>query len=132
MWTVVLVLMPQYFLFMLVGAEAYVLSLINLGQYLRKHGRARWVSVAEIGLHGLCAVGIYLGRVPRFNSWDLVSEPLKIVRFMARDIWQPQPMMVMLVTFLAIASIYWPLKHLSLAMMLYWKSPKHQRSLAEL
>lgn len=131
MWTVVFILMPQYFLFMLIGSEAYALSLMNLGQYLRRQGKGRWVSAMEIGFHALCAFGIYLGRVPRFNSWDLISNPGQILSFITRDIWQPQPLAVMLVTFLAIALIYWPLKHLTLAVMLYWRSPKNQQPLAE-
>jgi uncharacterized membrane protein len=126
--TIVLIWMPQFFLFMLIGSEAYVLSLINLGQYLKSQGQRRWVYVTEVSLHLLCAFGIYLGRVPRFNSWDLLHNPGQIVSFIAQDLWHLKPLAVVLVTFVAIASIYWPLKHISLALMLYWRrSPKTRR-----
>ena len=128
-WTIVFILVPQYFLFMLVGAEAYVLSLVNLGRYLQKQGQRRWVSAAELGLHALCAFGIYLGRFPRFNSWDLLTHPTHLARFIANDIWKPQPLVVMLLTFCAIAILYWPLKHISLAVILYWRSPEYRKSL---
>jgi uncharacterized membrane protein len=125
METVVFILMPQYFLFMLIGTQAYVLSLINLGRYLHRQGQKRWVGFTELSIHALCAFGIYLGRVPRFNSWDLLHNPGQIASFIRHGLFQPQPLAVVLVMFIAIAAIYWPLKHISLALMLYWQqSPK--------
>lgn len=120
-WTITFILVPQYLIFMLLGTEAYVLSLINLGHYLRKQGQARWVLIAELGLHALCAIGIYLGRFPRFNSWDIVTGPGRLLGYVASLFMQPQPLAVMLVTFVGIAVIYWLLKHLSLAVALYWR-----------
>ncbi len=119
--TIVLIWMPQFFLFLLIGSLAYVLSLINLGQYLSRQGQRQWVSATEMGLHLLCAFGIYLGRVPRFNSWDLLHQPERVVSFIAHDLWQPQPLAFILVTFVTIAAIYWPLKHISLAVLFYWQ-----------
>ncbi|MGK7901267.1 MAG: DUF1361 domain-containing protein, partial [Hormoscilla sp.] len=37
-WIVTLVLIPLYTLFILLGFEAYVLSLLNLGNYLKQQG----------------------------------------------------------------------------------------------
>jgi uncharacterized membrane protein len=122
MWIVVLVLMPQYFVFMLLGFEAYVLSLINLGHYLSQQGYRRWVVWAEFALHGLCALGIYLGRFPRFNSWDLLTNPRRLISFMAHDIARPWPILVILITAVVIAAFYWPLKQVSLAIALYARS----------
>lgn len=58
LWIIVFVLVPQYLIFMLVGVEAYVGSLVNLGHYLRQQGQQRWVLPAEHVLHALCAIGI--------------------------------------------------------------------------
>jgi len=131
MWTIVFVWMPQFFLFMLIGTEAYVLSLINMGDYLRKQGCARWIGATELSVHLLCTLGIYIGRVPRFNSWDLLTAPMSVLRFVANDMFYPQSLAVMFVGFCAIALIYWPLKHLTLATILYWKSPEYRRALKE-
>ena len=131
MWTIVFIWMPQFFLFMLIGTEAYVLSLINMGEYLRRHGCARWISAVELGVHALCTLGIYIGRVPRFNSWDLLTNPLGVVRFIANEMFHTQSLAMMFVCFSAIALIYWPLKHITLAIVLYWKSPDYRHALRQ-
>ena len=128
-WTITFVLVPQYFIFMLVGTECYVASLMNMGHYLRKHNLARWVLPAELSLHALCAVGIYLGRFPRFNSWDIISNPGGLLAFIGRDLFKPQPVAVMLLTFAGIALLYWPLKQVTQAIVLYWRSPDYRRAL---
>jgi uncharacterized membrane protein len=78
-----LALIPQYAAFFLVGFEAYVLSLMLVGRYLRATGHGRWVLPTEIALHALCAVGIHLGRFERLNSWDAVARPDLLWRGMA-------------------------------------------------
>jgi uncharacterized membrane protein len=127
MWTVVLIWIPQYFLFMLIGFEAYVLSLVNLGHYLKKQGQGRWVGAAELTLHGLCAVGIYLGRFPRFNSWDVITGPKRLLIHILKVLPHLEPIAIILVTFTIIAVLYWPLKQISLALALYWR---HSRQAA--
>ncbi|MEM8505322.1 MAG: DUF1361 domain-containing protein [Cyanobacteria bacterium P01_D01_bin.1] len=119
--TVVFVLVPQYLIFMLIGIEAYTISLINMGHYLRQQGWRNQVSAAELLLHALCAIGIYLGRFPRFNSWDLITDPINLLRYVAQMVRQPQSLAVIVLTFGVIAMLYWPLKHISLALALYWR-----------
>ena len=128
MWTIVFILIPQYFVFMLLGTEAYVLSLINLGRYLKEQKKPHWIKPTEWVLHALCAFGIYLGRVPRFNSWELLTNPGQIVSFIAKDIWQPPAAAAMLVTFVTLVGVYWLLKHLSLAVLLYLRTIREEPS----
>lgn len=127
-WTIALIWLPQYLLFMLIGSEAYVLSLINLGHYLKKQGLHRhWAIAAELSLHALCALGIYLGRVPRFNSWDVVTHPGHIGAFVMQNVLRPQPLAAMVATGGVIAVMYWLLKHMSLALALYWQTGRAGR-----
>ncbi|MDX2098619.1 MAG: DUF1361 domain-containing protein [Leptolyngbyaceae cyanobacterium bins.59] len=114
-WTITLVLIPLYLAFMGIGFQAYVLSLINLGYYLRQQGWGRYVREVELVIHALSAIGVYLGRFVRFNSWDLVTRPRLVTDVTIDVLLSKQPLLVMIVTFLVIAALYWPLKHITLA-----------------
>ncbi|MEY2474796.1 MAG: hypothetical protein QOG87_111 [Actinomycetota bacterium] len=109
-----LALIPQYAAFFLVGFEAYVLSLLLLGRYLRRTGRARWVAPVELGLHTLCAVGIHLGRFDRLNSWDAVVRP--------DALWNGvvglRPAIV-LISFVAVGGSYVVMKAITVALVVY-------------
>jgi uncharacterized membrane protein len=37
----------------------------------------------------LCATGIYLGRFPRFNSWDVVTDPYGLVAVVLKRLADP-------------------------------------------
>lgn len=125
--TIVLVLIPQYLLFMLIGIEAYTLSLINVGDYLARQGYKRWIVPSELTLHMLCAIGIYLGRFPRFNSWDILTHPGRLALYVSQDLLRLEPIAIVLTTFVVIAALYWPLKQITLAMVWYVRSRKGQQ-----
>jgi hypothetical protein len=78
-WSVVYVIIPKYAVFMFLGFQSHVVSLILAGNYLRWIGHNRWVLPAELLLNFLCAVGVYWGRYLRFNSWEIVSNPFRPV-----------------------------------------------------
>lgn len=126
-WAVALILVPQYFVFIGFGIVAYTLSLVNLGRYLSRAGKKYWVWPTELTLHGLSAVGIYLGRFLRFNSWDLVTRPDTVLIKTLTLLLTKQPLMIMAGTFVIIAVVHWLMKQITLAMMLYWRT-RHLRS----
>ena len=70
------VLVPGYVSFLAVGFASYVYCVVRLERWLRAAGWSlpRLLGV-DVTLHALCAVGVFLGRAYRFNSWDLVSRP---------------------------------------------------------
>jgi uncharacterized membrane protein len=96
-------LVGQYLCLFATGFAAYVLSLVRLERWLSDHGVSRRaVFTVDLSLHALCAVGIVLGRVFRFNSWDLVTNPsglLDLVR-----IPQPRTFAVLFVLFAILVS----------------------------
>jgi uncharacterized membrane protein len=96
-------LLAEYLCLFGVGFAAYVLSLVRLERWLSDHGTSRRaVLTVDLSLHALCAVGIVLGRVFRFNSWDLVTNPgglLDLVR-----IPQPRTVAVLFLLFVILTA----------------------------
>lgn len=116
-WMIALVLIPTYLLFILAGFEAYVLSLINMGYYLNQIGWGKWILGAELLVHVLSAVGIYLGRFLRFNSWDFITQPDALATSVVEDLLGRRPLLIIAVTFLIVAGLYWLMKRVSLGIL---------------
>lgn len=72
---------PMWFDVLLIGAFAGTGLLLGMASLLLVHdvvgtrlgSRAGWV--LAIGSLALSSLGIYLGRFPRFNSWDVLTNP---------------------------------------------------------
>jgi uncharacterized membrane protein len=95
-------LLAQYGLLVAVGFAAYVLSLVRLERWLAGRGMSRRAVLGiDLALHGLCAVGIVLGRVFRFNSWDLLTDPHGLVDVLT--VPAPRTVAVLLVLFAVLA-----------------------------
>lgn len=113
-----LVILPKFGLFVLLGFSAYVVSLVNLGQYLQRQGLGRFVLPTELALHGLSAIGVYLGRFERFNSWDLVTRPVQVVTELLTDLLDGRSLMIMALSFSVLTILYWLFKQITLALLL--------------
>lgn len=68
--------------------------------------------------HTLCAIGIYLGRFRRFHSWDLVTDPGNVLISTLDDLTSQRSVLVMVVTCLILASLYWIAKQITLGLVL--------------
>ncbi|WP_293133039.1 DUF1361 domain-containing protein [Microcoleus sp. bin38.metabat.b11b12b14.051] len=125
-WTVTLALIPQYLVFMLLGFGAYVLSVMNLGYYLKQQGWGRFILATEITIHALSALGIYLGRFIRFNTWDILTNPDALVNTVMNELIGKRPVVVMAATFVVIAVLYWVLKQVTLGISQRFYSSQSQ------
>jgi uncharacterized membrane protein len=117
MGTVLLFLIPQYLLFILTGFEAYSLSIVNLGRYLIAQGHGRLFPAVELGLHGLSAIGIYLGRFARFNSWDVLTNLGGLVGELRRMLFSPHVLQTIMVLFVVLTLFHELFKRLTIALM---------------
>lgn len=117
-WITTLIFIPLHFLAILAGWEAYVISLINQSHYLKKHGARKFVFSSELITHALCAVGIFLGRFRRFNSWDLVTKPDVLLVSTISDLSAKKPLLVIAITFVILSILYWLTKQITLGTIL--------------
>lgn len=116
-WIITLVLIPVYLVVILGGFEAYVISLINLGYYLHRIGKTKWIFTVELITHILCAVGIYWGRFLRFNSWDFITQPDAILTKGVEEILGKQPLIIITITFIILWGLYWLMKRVTLGFL---------------
>jgi uncharacterized membrane protein len=123
-WAIALVIIPQYILFILAGFEAYVFSIINLGYYLHRQKWGQFTFAAELILHALSAIGIYLGRFKRFNSWDFVTQPQVLAKTTVEHLADKQPLLVILITFIVLTLLYWLMKQVTLSLIFRWRYKK--------
>jgi uncharacterized membrane protein len=94
--------LPLFAGFMAVGFVAYVDTVRRIAAWVQDRGWSPRPSVIELSLHAASTIGIYLGRVHRFNSWDLALRPEEIVATVLRSFARPLPIAGMVVTFLVL------------------------------
>lgn len=117
-WIISLIFIPLHLFAILSGFEAYVISVINQGHYLQRQGKRQFVLPAELMIHLLSAIGVYLGRFRRFNSWDLVTGPGNVLAITFDDLTSKFPLVVIAVTFVVITISYWLVKQITLGIIL--------------
>jgi uncharacterized membrane protein len=105
-WTITLVVVPIYIAFIGIGWFAYVISLTNISIYCTNNLIDRYTNIIELSLHLLCAIGIYIGRFIRFNSWSLVTQPKQFLSILPGELIGKFPLVVILLTFLIITILY--------------------------
>lgn len=120
-WIIALVFIPLHIAAIVSGFEAYVISLINQGHYLKRQGQRHLVVWTELAIHGLCAIGIYLGRFRRFNSWDLVTDPGNVLLVTIDDLTAKLPLLVIVITFVILTVLYWVMKQITLGLLLRFR-----------
>ena len=101
-WAIALVLIPQYSLFIVAGFEAYIIALTKLEEYLAHWFDQKYLILTQAISHSLCVIGIYIGRFERFNSWDFVTQPEKVLLTTVRDLFDPWKLFSMAIAFLVI------------------------------
>ena len=117
-WITTLIFIPLHLLAIFAGWEAYVISLINQSHYLKKCGARRFVFSSELLTHALCAIGIFIGRFRRFNSWDLVTKPDILFDSTISDLTTKKPLFVIAITFIILSVMYWLTKQITLGTLL--------------
>ena len=76
---VLLVVLPAYGALFVAGFAAYCDAVRRFTRYAtgRRWVRSPWAM--ELPVHALSAVAIYVGRIHRLNSWDIVRQPADVL-----------------------------------------------------
>ncbi len=117
-WAIALVLIPLHAIAILLGFEAYVIALINQAYYLKQKGNERLILPTELLIHALSAIGIYLGRFVRLNSWDFATDPTNVLTLTLNALTSKRPAAVVFVTFVILSVLYWVMKQITLGLKL--------------
>ena len=117
-WVVAFIFIPLHVAAIIVGFEAYVIALLNVNFYLQQKGLQALTGPVEIGIHALCAFGIYLGRFIRLNSWDIVVDPSSVLAVTLNTLTSRRPLAVIFFSFVLLTALYWIMKQVTLGLKL--------------
>ncbi len=117
-WVIALVFIPIHTIAIVLGFEAYVLAILNQAYYLKQKGNERFILPTELLIHALSAIGIYLGRFVRLNSWDIATDPTSVLIVTLNALTNKRPAAVVFVTFVILTVLYWVAKQLTLGIRL--------------
>ncbi|MEM7063362.1 MAG: DUF1361 domain-containing protein [Cyanobacteria bacterium P01_B01_bin.77] len=117
-WVLTFLFIPIHMTAIVLGFEAYVISLLNVNFYLKQKGLKVLTLAVELGIHALCAVGIYLGRFIRLNSWDVVVDPSSVLVSTLNTLTSKRPLAVIVFSFILLTVLYWLMKQVTLGLKL--------------
>ena len=112
-WAMSLLLL-ECFLYFLIGMECFVIPLMLWERMLRRHRRGWLIIPLELLIMSLSAFGIYLGRIDRLNSWDVVTDPERLVNQALHDIIMLKPEETTFLFLLAVIVIFYLIKVLNI------------------
>jgi uncharacterized membrane protein len=91
-------ILPVYAILIGSGFLAYYLALARVRRHLVRIGLAEWQGRVTVAAHALCALGVFLGRWARLNSWEPVVDPHgALERVVVHLTWSLAPVLIVAV-----------------------------------
>ncbi|WP_282134364.1 DUF1361 domain-containing protein [Seonamhaeicola maritimus] len=75
--------------FALAGLMLFYLSMVDMKTILQERMKSKYIDPLIIFILFLCGFGVYLGRYLRFNSWEIVQDPISLFTDILEIILQP-------------------------------------------
>ena len=104
------VLLFEYILYFLFGMQCFTLSIMLWDNVLKRRGFKWLILPMELLLIAASSFAIYLGRIDRLNSWDVVTDPHGLLDHALRDATMPKPLELTVIFFVAVTVIHFLLK----------------------
>ncbi len=80
LWKLLGTELPIYVTFVMFGLASYSFTVDRLLHALRMRFGGGWAWAGIFGIPLLSSIGVYLGRVARYNSWDVLTDPQGIIQ----------------------------------------------------
>jgi uncharacterized membrane protein len=108
-WAMSLLLL-EYFVYFLFGMQCFTLSVMILGRFIKRQLSGWLVFPMEIAVIALSSFAMYMGRIDRLNSWNIVTDPHGLVHRAVSDASSFKPMEMTVLFFCAVSILYYFLK----------------------
>jgi uncharacterized membrane protein len=117
------ILLLEYIIYFLFGMQCFTLSIMLWDGVLKRRGFGLLILPLELLLISASSFAIYLGRIDRLNSWDVVTDPRGLLNHALRDATMPKPLELTVIFFVAVTLIHYLLKAMN-AFVCFLISPK--------
>lgn len=131
-WAVALLVLPQYLLYIFLGLQSYTISLMLLDNYVKRHWDRGVRRAVEFALHFLCAIGVYLGRALRLNSWDALRDPARVLEATVDAFDSRAAVVFVIVGFFVLLILYRVMSFFNLALYENFQNYQRERMASEL
>ncbi|PZV17397.1 MAG: DUF1361 domain-containing protein [Pseudanabaena sp.] len=125
---VIFVLIPQYIVFILLGFQCYVVSVLKLIKYLSWLRLIKNTTWLEVGINFICAIGVYWGRFNRLNSWDVFTNLKNVIRDAIHTFTSPNFFVGTILFFITFTGLYYIFKWINISLFFYWQNRSKQVS----
>jgi len=89
-----------------IGTLSYALSVKAMAAFVAARSSRGVAPAATLAAHAACAVGIYMGRFLRLNSWEVVTAPGRVLAETTRGVFDPWALAGCGVLFVGLAVLY--------------------------
>lgn len=96
-----------FFAYAAVGWPAFVLALRPLKNYVKERFSIKVANYFAALMCLITSLGVLLGLVNRFNSWELITRPFDVLRTASSYATESQATFNLLMVFLCLTFLYW-------------------------
>lgn len=118
------ILLLEYILYFLFGMQCFTLSIMIWDDLLKRRALSWLILPLELLLMAASSFAIYLGRIDRLNSWDVVTDPRGLLGHALRDAMMPRPLELTMIFFVTVMILHYLLKGMN-SLVFFLLSRRH-------